>query len=760
MSLDPQIFILFSLGVDLILCVVLLFLWLTHSDEQHALAWAVGQMAMAAGTANLFLASAVEPRYGLAALLLTISAAAYWAGMEIYLCTARRKQLQRGLFGFASAGCLIYISWLQTGWGVETVIACSYGLIFLWIGWRLLMQEGHYRFFGVVFILRGIFNLANGFDLVPLVYEVWMIWFLLVKAISMLCLIHAVQEKIQQRYSRVIDSLSKGFLVYDRDGVIHSANERCALLFNCSRADKLVGTHVADWLPGISRARVAGHFTRFAAAKHYPYVEMLVLQDAKEQELPVELIASPHYERGQLHCMMMVMDISERKKKDDQLYQAAYFDPVTGLRNRYGVSRELARLLARALRNSQACAVLFIDIDKFKRVNDSFGHVVGDQLLVQMAKLLRNTVRADDVIGRFGGDEFVVVMPDLPAGTETAMAASCGQHILAALHERFDLAPYTISVSASIGVSCYPQDGDEADILVRHADIAMHDVKKSGRGELRFFDTHMGAYARDALVIDGALRSALDSDELLLVYQPIVCAYSGRMEKVEALLRWHSAKLGVVAPDRFIAVAEDSDLIIELGGWVLAEACRQLDNWRETMPGVVVSVNVSARQLLDPAFLDMIERLLARYCLAPHQLEMELTERVLISDGEQVRIVLGRLQTLGVSLSLDDFGTGYSSLSYLTKFQFNTLKIDRTFVTDMVEQARSSTLVATVITMGHSLGLKLVAEGVETAVQANALASMGCHYLQGYHVSRPVAPTELVGFYATTPSKDAYTRPG
>ena len=218
------------------------------------------------------------------------------------------------------------------------------------------------------------------------------------------------------------------------------------------------------------------------------------------------------------------------------------------------------------------------------------------------------------------------------------------------------------------------------------------------------------------------------------------------MDKVEALLRWHSASLGPVGPDRFIPVAEDSGLIIELGAWVLDQACRQLAGWRDSLPELVVSINVSARQLLDPAFIGLVERALSGNGLAPGRLELELTERVLIGDGAQVRGALGRLRELGVSISLDDFGTGYSSLSYLTQFRIDTLKIDRAFVTDMVDSQRSNALVATIVAMGHSLGLQLVAEGVETAGQARALEAMGCHYLQGYHVSRPVDAAALQRF--------------
>lgn len=749
MNVSPQTFILFSLGADLILCAVLVFLWWRHSDEKHAIAWAAGQLAMTAGTAFWYLGPPDWPRHALAAVTLTVAVAGFWAGTEFFLGNIKRQHARVAALSFVLFGCAVYGAWTVLGQSVQDITAFTYALTFLWVGFRLAGNRNHYRLLGLILVLRGVFNLANGLGLVPPAFEVWFIWSFLVKASSMLCLIHAVQEKIQKRYTRAIDSLSKGFMVYDRDGIIRSANERSARLLGSPGVKQLLGTHVADWVPAIGRQRVAEHFQRFATATQYPHVETTVV-DCDGRELPLELIASPHYERGQLHCMMLVMDITERKKSDDLLQRAANYDGVTGLLNRHGLSVRLAAALARAREGGTACAVLFIDIDKFKRINDCFGHAAGDQLLSQTAGLLRGVARDGDLLARFGGDEFIVVLQGLPKAEAAGAAAARGQQILRALGGGFQLSPQLITVSASIGVACFPGDGDDADTLTRNADIAMHDVKKTGRGELRFFDPAMSAYARDALVVDGALRGAIQAGELSLAYQPITNAASGKMDKVEALLRWHSRTLGTVGPDRFIPVAEDSGLIIELGAWVLDEACRQLAAWRDSLPELVVSINVSARQLLDPAFIGVLEQALARNGLAPGRLELELTERVLISDGAQVRVALGRLRELGVSISLDDFGTGYSSLSYLTQFQINTLKIDRAFVTDMVDSPRSNALVATIIAMGHSLGLKLVAEGVETADQARALEAMGCHYLQGYHISRPVGAAALLLFAAAT----------
>ncbi|KQQ32361.1 diguanylate cyclase [Duganella sp. Leaf126] len=752
MNVDPQLFILFSLGIDIFLCLVLVTVWWRHNDELQAPAWAIGQIALTAGTVFWRLGPAFGPRMPAVALMLVVSVAGFWAGTEFFLGKLDQARLRRAIAVTALLGlaCYALFAVADDAFVTTTTVALSYAITFIWVGWRLLSHRTGYGVLGWVCVLRGLFNLANALQLVPTSFELWLVASLLVKSASILCLIHAVQDKIQKRYTHAIDSLSKGFLVYDRQGVIRTANERCARLLRAPAVRQLIGSNIADWTTGLTRSEVEDHFQRFAAATAYPYVETRVFRQGAPDELPVELIASPHYERGQLHCMMLVMDITDRKKKDDELYRAAHYDSVTGLLNRHGLTIELDRQLVQARQSGLVCAVLFIDIDKFKRINDSFGHATGDLLLQQLAERLRGCIGEHDLLGRCGGDEFVVVLPGLAPEQASAQAAACGERVLGALGARFDLAQHAITVSASIGVACQDSDGMAADTLVRNADIAMHDVKKSGRGDMRFYDEGMSAYAREALVIDGALRGAIPNGELRLVYQPIVDARTGRMDKVEALLRWHSATLGNVAPDRFIPVAEDSGLIIDLGAWVLAEACRQLGAWREALPQLAVSINVSARQLLEPAFVGLVQRALAEHGLAPQQLELELTERVLIGTGGQVHATLAQLRALGVSISLDDFGTGYSSLSYLTRFEIDTIKIDRSFVTGMVDCPRSQALVATIVALGQSLGLQLVAEGVETADQASSLGATGCHYLQGYHISRPVPADALLRFAGTS----------
>jgi diguanylate cyclase (GGDEF)-like protein/PAS domain S-box-containing protein len=740
-----------AFSADAILSTLLIFLWLMQRKEKHALFWGVGQFAAMSGGMLFFLEHELLPhslKLYLCALLLTIGMAGYWAGTQFFLGDLRRYHLRWLLPAVALASIIFYLFWrLDNNWLVP-YSAAALGVVMLWAGWRLATAKNRYRLLGLTLVLRGVFNLLSAVSLGPDLYLIWFIGSTALKMLSMLGLIYAVQDEIHQRYASTIDSLSHGFLIRDRRGYVHVANERCARLLGFSRPGELIGLHVSDLLPGLTRQMADDYFRRFEApGAQYPITETAMFNLHNGVRLPVELLSSPYVERGQLYCLVQLLDISERKKNHDLLYQAARIDPITGYLNRHALSMRLSQEVAHAAATGRECAVLFIDLDKFKRVNDSFGHAAGDELLRDAALRLHSLLLPADTLARFGGDEFIIVMPDLGAGTGTRAAGDCAEQIVAAMATGFELSCHAISMSASIGIACYPMHGTDSDTLIRNADIAMYEAKKAGRGELRFFNDAMNAAAKDALVIDGALRGAIEAGEFHLVYQAITDAQSGGLTKIEALLRWNSPLLGPVPPDRFIPVTEDSGMIVELGAWVLDQACRQVALWRDSALGeVTISINVSARQLADPAFVGQVAQALTRNGIGPRQLELELTERVLIDDGGAVRGVLEQLRALGVGISLDDFGTGYSSLSYLTQFHLNTLKIDRAFVMDIEHSERSNKLVHAIIAMGHSLGLQLVAEGVETAGQAEILEKMGCHYLQGYHIARPAAPDDMLRF--------------
>jgi diguanylate cyclase (GGDEF)-like protein/PAS domain S-box-containing protein len=754
MSPDPSQYAYISVMADAILSAILLFLWLMQRKERHALYWAMGQLSIMAAFALWFSGvAALEPlRRPLGALLITAGAAGYWAGTQFFLGGLRRADGVWPLLGF-----VLLAAALQLWWEINPAVVFPSGGVLLcaamvWTGVRLGWGRHlhRYRLLGLTMVVRGVFNLAGSLSMVPHAYLYWFVASSVLKSLSMLGLIYAVLHEIRQRYASTIDSLSNGFLIRDKRGFVHVANERCASLLGYGSAADLIGCNVTDLLPGLTRQMADDYFAVFEApGARYPITQEVELTLHNGARLPVEMMASPYIERGRLYCLVQLLDISERKKKDALLDQAARVDPVTGLGNRYALAERLRTDVAHAHAGGRACALLFIDLDKFKRINDSFGHSVGDELLRKVAQRMQPLLGPRDMLARFGGDEFIVALPDLPTADAEARARACAQTILVAMGPAFEVSHHTVAVSASIGLACYPRHGGDGETLLRHADIAMYEAKKAGRGELRFFSDAMNAAARDALVIDGALRHAIAANEFRLEYQVIAEADSGRVGKVEALLRWRSATLGTVTPDRFIPVAEDSGLIVELGSWVLEEACRQAAQWRGgPLDGVRISINVSAWQLADPGFVAQVEATLARHGLPGALLELELTERVLIDDGPNVRSVLERLRALEVSVSLDDFGTGYSSLSYLTQFQLNTLKIDRAFVMDIEHSTRSNSLVHAIIAMGHSLGLQLVAEGVETDGQARILARMGCHYLQGFHIARPAAPEQLLLFAA------------
>jgi len=738
---------------DVILSALLIFLWLVQRKEKHALFWGLGQFAVMAGTVLWIGGRQFMPELVwlyLCGLLLAVALMGYWGGTQFFLGKLERRHTRWALPAallFAAAFCAV-AQW-RKAWIMPASIVLL-GLVMCWSGAQLMRLQNRYRLLGLTLVVRGGMNLLLSASDYPNMSFSWFITATLLKSMSMLGLIYAVQDEIQQRYINTIDTLSRGFLIRDRRGYIHVANERCARLLGFGKASDLIGMHVCDLLPNLKREAADEYFRRFEAeGVQYPLSDTVVFHLHNGARLPVEMLGSPYVERGQLYCLVQLLDISERVKKDELLHRAAHVDPVTGYLNRLSLAQRLAQEVLKAAEAGRECAVLFIDLDRFKRVNDSFGHVVGDELLRAAANRLHRMLRPADALARFGGDEFIVVIGDLPAGTAEHMAATCAAQVVAVMAQNFELSHHAVGISASVGIACYPQHGRDGDTLVRNADIAMYEAKKAGRGEMRFFNEAMNAAARDALVIDGAMRGAIEAGEFHLLYQPIVDARSSRLTKMEALLRWHSPQLGAVSPDRFIPVAEDSGAIVALGRWVLEEACRQMGAWRGgPLDQVTVSINVSAWQLAHPDFLQLVAQALAANGLQPRQLELELTERVLIDDDANVRSVLAQLRVQGVGISLDDFGTGYSSLSYLTRFQLNTLKIDRAFVRDIEHSPRSHSLVHAIIAMGHSLGLQLVAEGVETEGQAAILEKMGCHHLQGYHISRPVPPGALLQFAA------------
>ncbi len=436
------------------------------------------------------------------------------------------------------------------------------------------------------------------------------------------------------------------------------------------------------------------------------------------------------------HLLLMREDISERKEQEERVAFQAYYDSLTGLPNRSLALDRLQQAMGHAQRERTKCAVLFIDLDNFKQINDTLGHDAGDQLLCQAADRLRAVVRAEDTVARLGGDEFLVVLGGLPSAKDAEAAAA---KIARAFTPLFAIDGREFSASPSIGLSLFPDDGEEAAVLLRNADLAMYEAKEAGRNTYRFFNQKIHDESVARLEMERLLRGALERGEFSLHYQPLVTAADGRLVGAEALLRWHHPALGHVPPDRFIPVAEQSGLITGIGAWVLDEACAQAARWRAACGGeFVIAVNVSPRQFAGADLVATVRECIETYAVPPQQLEIEVTEGLLIRNPSEVREAMQALSGLGAALSLDDFGTGYSSLSYLRAFPFHTVKIDRSFIRDLSEDAEDRALVVAAISMARALGLCVIAEGVETAAQRDFLAAHEADVLQGYHVGRPL----------------------
>ncbi|MEW8284202.1 MAG: EAL domain-containing protein [Candidatus Thiodiazotropha taylori] len=433
--------------------------------------------------------------------------------------------------------------------------------------------------------------------------------------------------------------------------------------------------------------------------------------------------------------------LEERKDYEDQIWQQANFDSLTGLSNRNLFLDRLDHALAYAQRQQTMVALLFIDLDRFKYVNDALGHATGDQLLQEAARRLRLCVREMDTVSRLGGDEFTVILPAISEGQSVARVAAS---ILNELSRPFDLATQETHISASIGITIYPQDGSDSGMLLQNADTALYQAKEDGRNTYRFFTWEMNREAEGRISMGSALRSAIRNEEFLLQYQPIVDIADGQIVGAEALIRWESPERGRVRPDEFIPVAEESGLIVPIGDWVLQQAALDLKLWdRAGLKMDLLSVNVSTVQFQNEGFLEKMADLLKANHHLTSRLFLEITESVFLGEHREPGVRLGKLREQGIGISIDDFGTGYSSLSYLKRFPVDKIKIDQSFVRDVTTDPEDAALCEAIIAMAHHLGLKVVAEGVETAAQWQFLRNSGCDYAQGYYFSQPMTASDF-----------------
>ncbi|MDD5248421.1 MAG: EAL domain-containing protein [Rhodocyclaceae bacterium] len=456
-------------------------------------------------------------------------------------------------------------------------------------------------------------------------------------------------------------------------------------------------------------------------------------------------------------------DITERKLAAEQIFHLAHHDSLTGLVNRVALEAQMQSSFASARRDKSQVAVMLIDMDNFKQVNDTLGHHVGDQLLIEIGKRLKQCVRASDIVARLGGDEFVIIVQDIDNIMSVSGIAS---KVLRSLADSYRIDVHALYSTPSIGISLFPIDGDDAETLIKNADAAMYHAKAGGRNTFKFFAAAMNAAAHERLKLENALRDALGQSNLShapqfrLYFQPQVDIVTGRITGLEALARWIHPEFGFIPPATFIPIAEETGLIQPLGDWIFWEACRQLREFKDGgLAAMRIAINLSTQQLRHEHLPVVVRGALACYELAPSELELEITESTAMQNPAATIAILQQLDDMGIVLAIDDFGTGYSSLAYLKNLPIHRLKLDRSFVTDIDTDRDDAAICSATIVLGHNLGLDVVAEGVETEAQRDYLRKLGCDLLQGFLYSKPLPAQEIVAFVQDWNNRSSATRP-
>lgn len=542
---------------------------------------------------------------------------------------------------------------------------------------------------------------------------------------------------------QVIECAPDGVLVVDDQGVIRYANPVMGTLCGVL-PDDLVGQSVDMLMAPEVRARHQGHIQRYFAQ---PYTRAmgnlgkLRLWHRGGHEIPVDIsLGHVPADDGASHAILFVRDATQANEQRQQLEQMAMRDALTGLHNRRMFHEQLGQALSHAMRSGRGMAVCLVDLDDFKSVNDGYGHEAGDELLREVARRLRECLRAGDLLARLGGDEFAVLIRDIAVPD---VAVNVARKIIEQLMRPIVLSNGTVFSGGSVGIAYGPDDATDTQSLMRYVDMALYMAKGAGRGTHAIYNPEMAQRLSENLKLRERLQHALDQGRLKLHYQPQVEGGVQRMVSVEALLRWHDPELGDVPPDRFIGVAESTGLILPLGDWVLDEACRQIAEWSAQGRSVRVAVNVSAQQFRHRDLAKQVRDVLDRHGVSPDLLELEVTETVAMNDPEQAAVTLNTLAAMGVKVALDDFGRGHSSLSYLLQLPVSRLKIDRSFIGGIPGSAEHVKLTRAIIGLAATLGKSLVAEGVETAEQRAFLAQEGCDCCQGWLFSKAVPADEL-----------------
>jgi diguanylate cyclase (GGDEF)-like protein len=502
-----------------------------------------------------------------------------------------------------------------------------------------------------------------------------------------------------------------------------------------------IGKHIGDVLPEEIAERLLEQTQNVLATQQIRSVEYELMRFGEAQHFEARLVAT-----GPGEVLGLVRDISERKRTEEQIRHLAYCDSLTGIPNRQAFLETLERELQRSKIGNKKFAVLFMDLDAFKRINDTLGHNVGDHLLKIVSERLRETIRPSDTVSRgdqannlarLGGDEFTILIPDLE---RVEHALNVAHRVKEAMRRPFLIEGNEIFVTASIGISLFPEDGDDCNSLLKYADTAMYHAKNCGKNNAKLYSSSLTMQIMSHVKLEVGLRKALQNDELYLLYQPQIDVRSSEIVGVEALVRWRHPERGIISPTEFIPLAEETGLIVPIGEWVLRTACNQAKAWqRATRRAVRMAVNLSAKQFKDENLSQIVVSALSDTGLDPRLLELELTEGTLMDDAKATLVTLEQLRGIGVYLSIDDFGTGYSSMNYLKRFDVRALKIDRSFICGLPQDSENAAITRAIIAMAHGLKMVVVAEGVETGEQLVLLQQFGCDLVQGYYLGHPAA---------------------
>ena len=552
---------------------------------------------------------------------------------------------------------------------------------------------------------------------------------------------YAEKMAVKAYADNIVKSVPSGLVVVSRDLNVFTVNPSFNKMFS-TRSEDVTGRHIEDILPFADLKEAINDALASGNESHD-----LVLESSSEGNRFFRISISrikPAEDTAESQVLLVIEDITERKRSEEKIIQLANYDNLTGLPNRRLLMNFINQTITLVGRRALYAAVLFIDLDRFKLINDTLGHSAGDELLKEVAERLKKCVRLSDIVGRLGGDEFIALLPDIEQIEDVIIIC---KRIYSIFEIPVKLGDHEVSVMTSIGISIYPTDGDDGDTLLRKADVAMYRAKSDGKSCYRFYSESMSHQGSDRLRLENRLRRAVDRGEMYINYQPQVDINTGKICGAEALLRWHDGEHGMISPKEFIPVAEESGLIIPIGEWILRTACTHAKSWQDKgLNCVKLSVNISLRQFIQKDFAHMVGRILKETGLDANYLELELTESVVMDNAEAVVKILGELKETGVRLAIDDFGTGYSSLIYLKLMPIDIIKIDQSFVRDMAVNVNDAAICDAIIRLAKSLNLEVIAEGVETMEQLELLKRLDCCNIQGYVVSKPLKAEDFEVF--------------